>query len=546
MITEQQDTAKRIRAYQVDQLYTRFHLAGWLIFGSITILIIIQWPVIKHWILLVWWGVMMVIYTMRLYLISLYRRAKPSPENIEPWATRFLISTICAALGWGVAGVFLFSPQDVASQILLILIIAGTASSGLATLTSVREDIVAFLCLILIPPTVRLVFMGTRTYLIMSGLILFYLVGLLLISWHMTNTIKELLTLRINSMRQAEKLQESELMLKQSKSRLSSIMSSMVDLLFAFDKEGRFTFYHSGAKAALFLEPDQLIGKKHVDVMPTHINELFVRAFKKVGKGEVVDYEYWLDAGEGVRWFSVKLSPMFLDGEFIGAVAVIRDISERKRDEEKIKASLAEKEVLLKEIHHRVKNNLQVISSLLSLQSGYINDKQTLEVFKNSQERVLAMALIHEKMYQSESLSQINFGEYINSLITSLFQSYYLKQGKVRLKTQIEEVTLDIDTAIPLGLILNELISNSLKHAFPGDKRGELRINLKECNEEEYDYTLIIGDNGVGLPDGLDVQNSGSLGIVLVNSLIRKLKGVVDLDRKNGTTFTIKFKKLEH
>jgi len=545
MITEEQNTAKRIRAYQVEQLYTRFPTVAWLTLGILAVLVIIQWRVIKPWILLVWWGVLVVIYAARLYLVSLYRRAKPSPANIEPWATRFLIGTVCASLGWGAAGVFLFSPQDVASQLVLILIIAGMSSTGLAALTSVREDIIAFLCCMLIPPIVRIAFMGTKIYLIMSGLILVYLVALLLTSRHMTNAINELLTLRIKSMQQTEKLQESEELLKQSESRLSGILSSMVDLLFAFDKEGRFTFYHSGAEAALFFPPEQFMGKKHVEVMPPHINELFAKAFKKVSKGQVVDYEYWFDLDEGIRWFSVKLSPMFLDGEFIGAVAVVRDITERKQAEEKIKASLAEKEVLLKEIHHRVKNNLQIISSLLNLQSGYIKDKKTIEVFKNSQERVLAMALIHEKMYQSKDLSKINFREYINSLITSLYDSYYLEPGQVELKTQIEDVALDIETAIPLGLILNELISNSLKHAFPDHHRGELRINLKESDDKEYDYTLIVGDNGVGFPGGMDFQNSGGLGMVLVQSLVKKLKGVIDINRKDGTTFTITFKKLE-
>ncbi len=225
-------------------------------------------------------------------------------------------------------------------------------------------------------------------------------------------------------------------------------------------------------------------------------------------------------------------------------VQLKEEIYNRKRAEKQIKASLREKEVLLKEIHHRVKNNLQTIVSLLNLQSGYIKDKRALEVFKNSQERVRAMALIHEKLYESKDLSKIDFREYISSLITSLLDSYYLNPGQVRLNMQIKDIELDFGRAIPLGLIINELVSNSLKHAFPENRKGELKINLGVSEDKEYDYTLIVKDNGIGFPEDLDIPNSNTLGIVLVNALTKQLHGVLDLDRKEGTTFTIKFKKL--
>ena len=156
----------------------------------------------------------------------------------------------------------------------------------------------------------------------------------------------------------------------------------------------------------------------------------------------------------------------------------------------------------------------------------------------------MAMALVHEKLCQSKDLSKIDFPEYIHSLIIYLFESYYLKREQVQLKMQIEEVALDIETSIPLGLIINELVSNSLKHAFPGHRNGEIRIILSGTNDEKFDYVLTIGDNGVGFPEDLELQNSGGLGMVLVNSLVNKLKGVVEMDRNNGTTFTLKFKKL--
>ncbi len=224
-----------------------------------------------------------------------------------------------------------------------------------------------------------------------------------------------------------------------------------------------------------------------------------------------------------------------------------KEVTQRKQAEEQMKAALKEKEVLLKEIHHRVKNNLQAISSLLNLQSYYVKDKQALKVLKNSQERVRTMALIHEKLYQSGDLARIDFREYIRSLISYLSDSYSLQEGQVQLKMQIENVVLDIETAIPLGLIINELISNSFKHAFPANRKGELRVSMEKSKGEEdnydYGYTLIVEDNGVGFPDGLDFRNSKSLGLELVFILVKQLHGVIDLEKKNGTRFIIKFKK---
>jgi len=219
-----------------------------------------------------------------------------------------------------------------------------------------------------------------------------------------------------------------------------------------------------------------------------------------------------------------------------------KEIGERKKMEKRIKGSLKEKEVLLKEIHHRVKNNLQIICSLLSLQSRYIKNKQTIETLKNSQDRVRAMALIHEELYRSRDFSKIDFREYITDLSKNLFISYSLHPGKVQLKMEIENIFIDMETAIPLGLIINELTSNSLEHAFPDDRKGELRIKLGKSKGDgkEYNYTLIISDNGIGFPQDLDFRESGTLGMLLVNSLVKQLRGVLDLDSKDGTTFTIK------
>jgi PAS domain S-box-containing protein len=222
---------------------------------------------------------------------------------------------------------------------------------------------------------------------------------------------------------------------------------------------------------------------------------------------------------------------------------ILRDITERKREEGKIKSSLREKEVLLKEIHHRVKNNLQIISSLLNLQSAHIRDPRALEVFKEGQGRVRSMALIHEKLYQSDDLARVDFSEYISNLAAYLFRSYEVNAGGVRLDVKAEDVMLGVDTAIPCGLIINELISNSLKHAFPGGKGGSINITLRPAGPERL--KLCVSDDGVGLPPDFDVRQTASLGLQLVNTLAHQLGGAVEVGGGVGAEFNITFRKGE-
>jgi two-component sensor histidine kinase len=212
------------------------------------------------------------------------------------------------------------------------------------------------------------------------------------------------------------------------------------------------------------------------------------------------------------------------------------DVSRTKEDEEKIRRSLLEKETLIKEIHHRVKNNLAVIQSLLKLQAIQIKDEETKGLFNESQNRVQAMSMIHERLYRTEDLSTINLGEYIRSLATQLFNSYRIDPSLVKLIIDVPDLGIDVNTMIPCGLILNELVSNACKYAFPDDRKGELSIILDKRNDE---YSLTVMDNGVGLPEGLDVYKTESLGMQIVISLVNQINGNLNIDKEGGTKFTI-------
>jgi PAS domain S-box-containing protein len=217
----------------------------------------------------------------------------------------------------------------------------------------------------------------------------------------------------------------------------------------------------------------------------------------------------------------------------------LQDITHMKITEDKLKTTISEKDTLLREIHHRVKNNLQIISSLLNLQSRYIEDSVSLEVFKESQNRVRSMAIVHEKLYKSDNMSQIDFGEYIEDLASSLFYNYNITPDNIKLNTNINNIFFDVDTCIPCGLIVNELLTNSVKHAFPDDKNGQIKIELQN---NEGTYALYVSDDGVGFPETIDFKNTDTLGLQLVTNLVNQLDGSLDIVNQNGTTIIIKFK----
>jgi two-component sensor histidine kinase/HAMP domain-containing protein len=219
--------------------------------------------------------------------------------------------------------------------------------------------------------------------------------------------------------------------------------------------------------------------------------------------------------------------------------AAKREIAERTQAEARIQQTLTEKEVLLKEIHHRVKNNLQVISSLLNLQSAKLQDQHTRQLFRDSQSVVRSMALIHEKLYQSHDLAQIDFKRYIHSLVNFLVNSYAAEVRGVNVQIEVDDISLGVDEAIPCGLIISTLVSNSFKYAFPNNHKGNVSIQFyKDINQQMH---LKISDNGIGFPEGIDFQKPISLGLQLVNSLVYQLSGTVGLTNSAGTEFHITF-----
>jgi len=227
-------------------------------------------------------------------------------------------------------------------------------------------------------------------------------------------------------------------------------------------------------------------------------------------------------------------------GNQTAILSIASDISERKQMEDALRVSLQEKNVLIREIHHRVKNNMQVISSLLQLQSDQINDDSIRLLFKEAKDRIRSMSLVHEKLYSTEHMDTIDLAFFINDLVTNLFRSYGINNNRIQFTLEGKNVTLGIDDAVPLALILNELISNSLKHAFPGERKGKINIRIEE---KQGIITIELADNGIGTPANVQINNTKTLGLKIVQALTEQINGSIELARNSGTRFILSFKK---
>jgi PAS domain S-box-containing protein len=336
---------------------------------------------------------------------------------------------------------------------------------------------------------------------------------------------------------------QAEMALRQSEERFRQIAENIREVFWITEPRENKLVYISPAYEEVWGRSCRSlidVSSSWIDTVHPDDRERLIEAASAVQSGGDYDLEYRIVRPEGeVRWVRDRAFPITNpSGEVYRIAGVIDDVTERKQALEHIKTSLHEKEVLLKEIHHRVKNNMQVITSLLSLQSKSITDEQALSVFQDSQNRVKSMALIHETLYQSKDLSRINFAEYLQKLVAHVSRSYRIRPEAVRISINVDDISLPIDMAVPCGLIINELASNSLKYGFPADARGEVNITFGRAGSH---YILRVSDTGVGLPKDFDPISGKSLGMKLVNMLTGQLCGELECRNGVGTTFEIKF-----
>ena len=324
---------------------------------------------------------------------------------------------------------------------------------------------------------------------------------------------------------------------------LRAITDNSPDPIFLKDRDSRLLFANPAVLAAVHKTAAEVLGKTDEEFYddPALGREKVINDRRVMESGQTQTMEETVPDPAGARTFlSVKTPYHDAAGNVIGVIGIARDITDRKQAEAQIKAALAEKEVLLREIHHRVKNNLQVISSLVSLQADTLDDDRLRAVFGDVRDRVRTMALVHEALYQTTDLAQLDFADYAARLMQHLWRAHRAPAGTVQLNLAVASVHLPVDTAVPCGLILNELASNAIKHAFPAGRSGTITVALDYAPATRA-ACLRVHDDGVGLPAGLDWRESSSLGLRLVQMLAGQLRGTAEPGPGPGTVFRVNF-----
>ena len=326
---------------------------------------------------------------------------------------------------------------------------------------------------------------------------------------------------------------------------LARILDLADDAIISIDAQQRIVFFNHGAERMFGYSAEEMTDQPLDVLLPPALAEVHRQHIRGFHESDVLarrmgERSTILGRRKDGSEFPAEasISKVDVDGQAMFTV-IMRDVTRRTRIEQQVKTSLQEKEALLREIHHRVKNNLQVISSLLALQARAVADDSTKKMFHESRDRIHSMALLHESLYKSDNLARIDFPEYIHQLADHLFRSYGVVAERIHLRTELDPVFLSMDNAVPCGLLINELISNSLKYAFPDGRSGEIYVGVRGVDDR---VKLTVADDGVGLPAGFDWANARSLGLRLVRTLAQQLEATLEHADGSGTRFKLTFR----
>jgi PAS domain S-box-containing protein len=312
--------------------------------------------------------------------------------------------------------------------------------------------------------------------------------------------------------------------------------------IFSTDAQGRCTYINPRCQEMIGYMLEEKLGEGWCDfVHPADCDRVLLTWTEAIPNGIPYTNQFRvITPQKEIRWLSVRTAPTFSEaGTLQGHLGTIEDITPQKLAEEQIKLSLQEKEALLKEIHHRVKNNLQIISSLIYLQAQRIEDPEARQIFEDSQSRISSMALVHDSLYRSQDFARVNLSEYVQTLTSSLFNAYRTQPEEIHLSVQVDpDVVVSLEKAIPCGLILNELMTNALKHGFNGEETGEVTVKLEIHSSQVF---LTVENSGNNLPESFQLQKIHSMGLRLVNALVSQIDGQLSVEKAQKTRFKVTF-----
>jgi PAS domain S-box-containing protein len=351
----------------------------------------------------------------------------------------------------------------------------------------------------------------------------------------------EVVEVSVSAQNITERIENENKILEQS-AKLKAIFESGDQLMWTINKDLKLTSFNKNYANSIFdfygYYPQ--LGKSMRSNKTTEYHTIWDDKYQIAFEGKPVEFISERTQKNGAKIIrQILLYPIKdINNQVVEVSGIGFDITENKINEEKITQSLKEKDILLKEVHHRVKNNMQVISSILNLQSSYVKDTYALNLLKECQNRIKSMAFIHESLYQTKNFESVNFSEYVATLSKNLVHTYSINTKKIKLILTLEKLFLSLDASIPCGLIINEIISNSLKYAFPDNRDGIIFVNLRVVKNK---VIIEVGDNGVGIPETVDVKNTQTLGLQLVDTLVEQINGTIKLTRNKGTIFSIEF-----
>ena len=313
------------------------------------------------------------------------------------------------------------------------------------------------------------------------------------------------------------------------------IFDQMNNPVFVLDLEDRILDMNQAGAGLTAGKGESMLGSR---IQSTLFKELGIT--EKIPRIEKLLTEIRVGTGSKERNFEVQIDSLSRNGgQPSGHSFILHDVTERKKIENKLQAALNEKDILLKEVHHRVKNNMQIVVSLLRLQSTQIDDENLKKLFRSSENRIRTMALIHERLYKTENFTEIDFSQFIDSLVSQMQRLHCREKNPIQMELTLDPVKIGITKAVPCGLIFQEILSNSFRHAFPGDREGKIQVTLHSGQNGSVEFS--VDDNGIGIPESFDIENSESLGLQLIVDLVRQVDGILQIKRENGTHFHITF-----
>jgi len=557
----------QLRSEQVRQLYSQSvpGLIGAQV--SALVLVLALWDVVSPRRLLTWLAVYFILQVVRNLLVRQFQKVSPSGEQAIPWGTRFAAITFLSGLTWGLAGAFLFPENSIPHQLLIALFLAGISAAALAAYSPLRSCYLPTITAECVPLALRCLYEFDSLHMIMGSVMLMYCVVLLLIGNRVCTMNEDGLRLSfeksdlfksvLEKQQEADKLNEelrseirertrAQQALTESEARYRDLAELLPQLVFELDLEGNFTFVnrtgldmigHSSDDLQKGLAPSEVCSPEDWERARLEFEDVF-RGKKMIGS------EYSLRTSQGADVpVIVYANPIMREGKIVAVRGVGVDVSELKAAQEQLISSLEEKEVLIREIHHRVKNNLQVVCSLLRVQRRQLGGEQNAGILRESENRIVSMATAYEKLYQSPNLSALNASDYLRSLVRQVQSSYESVATGIEMTTTLEDLTLNLDSAIPLGLVAAELVSNCLKHAFPDSANGRIEVLLRTLNDGRIE--LKVSDSGVGLPEHMNVDECKSLGLHLVRIFVEQLGGELKIVNNGGAAVSVRFHRNE-